>query len=67
MPQYRVELASIDPNDKSKDIYYSQLVVANNSDEAINKAKLLQMEKKPELLSSRVWAWSAYETAERES
>ena len=67
MPQYRVELSTINTEDESKDIGFSTLVVADNRQDAISKAKEIQQQERPELHPSKVWAWSSYETSERSS
>lgn len=63
MPQYKVALESIDRQDETKDIHFSTFVVAASSDEAIEKAKLIQKAEKA-INPADTWLWSAYETAE---
>lgn len=63
MPQYKVALESIDRQDETKDINFSTFVVADSSDEAIEKAKVIQKTEK-DINPADTWFWSAYETAE---
>lgn len=67
MQQYKVELISIDRKDETRDVHFSTFVVADNSDEAIKNAKIVQKQEKPEINTADTWMWFAYETAEKQA
>ena len=65
MQQYKVELISIDRKDETKDVHFTTFVEADNSDSAIETAKLVQNNQMPEINIADTWMWFAYETAEK--
>ena len=65
MPQYKVELLSIDSEDESKDIQFCTFVDADNSDDAVAKAKSIQKIERPDINPADTWCWITHETAER--
>lgn len=66
MQQYKVELISIDRKDEISDVHFSTFVEADNSDEAIRNAKIVQKQEIPGINTADTWMWFAYETAEKQ-
>lgn len=65
MPQFRVDLFSIDSEDESRDIQFSTLVDATLNEDAVVKAKAVQRKERPAIHPADTWAWTAYKTAEK--
>jgi hypothetical protein len=63
MPQFKVTLDSVDKKNESENAVFTTYVEANTSEEAIEKAKVIQQKEKPEL--NRAFFWTAYKTAEK--
>lgn len=61
--KFKVELGFVDPNDESKNIFYSTYVEADGI-EAIDLAKKKQPVDKPELEIKDRWFWCAFKTHE---
>lgn len=65
MPRYLVQLESINPNDESNDVHFSIVVEADNRRAAIEKAKAIRAETRPDIIPARTWSWSSHPTAEK--
>lgn len=61
MAMYRVELVMIDKNNDKKDTFYSVIVEAANSEEAVNIAKKQRIVEMPGDGPANTWAWTPQE------